>query len=415
MPDEAEEKPFVDLQDPQTNECPYPAYQQLRDNAPVYFDERTQMYVLTRFEDVRRALTDTKTFSNARRAAVPRWHLMEKVYTEKGWVPGTSLGALDNPAHKQQRALFNDAFRPARINTFEPYVVELANQLIDAFADAGQCEFVSEFAVPLPLAMIGRQMGVPDEDMMKIKRWTDSWIQRRGMMMTDEEIIESTELEVEAQHYFQPIFERLRKEGDGTVLSDLVRTEIPEWGRTLNDNELHAEMMADMFVGGAETATSALANGVKALIERPDVWAAFDEDPDKAIPAFIEELLRVESPVQGLFRRVTEDIELHGVRIPAGSMVNVRYGAANRDERNFPDPESLDLERTNARQHLAFGQGTHMCLGAPLARLELRSGLGVLRERLKEMWFIEGANDFAHRPNFVVRGLRELHIGFTMR
>ena len=210
----------------------------------------------------------------------------------------------------------------------------------------------------------------------------------------------------------------MRKEPDDTLLSDIVNMEIPEWGRTLNDNELHAEMMADTFVGGSETSTNAIAAGVMLLIQRPEAWAQLKSDPDKYLPPLVEEVLRLEGPVQGLFRVTRNDVELSGVMIPAGSTVNVRYAAANRDERHFECPADLDLDRQNTRTHLAFGAGTHFCLGAPLARRELLLGFKALVERVDEMWFLtneDGSpkNTFDIAPNFALRALKELHIGFT--
>jgi cytochrome P450 len=255
-------------------------------------------------------------------------------------------------------------------------------------------------------------VGVPEEDMPRIKRWTDAWIKRMGLMQRPEERYRSAELEVEAQNYFQPVFERLRREPNDTLLSDLVNTTIPEWGRTLSDNELHAEMMADLFVGGSETTTNALAAGIVLLIEQPDVWRKLKSDPGRYLDTFVEEVLRLESPVQGLLRETGEEIELHGVTIPAGSIVVLRYGGGNRDERRFDRPDEIDLERKQPRTHLAFGVGTHHCLGAPLARRELYFGFKAVAERFDEMWFIEGANEFKIVPQYFLRALEELHIGF---
>jgi cytochrome P450 len=151
-------------------------------------------------------------------------------------------------------------------------------------------------------------------------------------------------------------------------LSELVNTEIEAWGRTLNDNELHAEMMADTFVGGSETTTNALSAGIKLLIEKPDIWNKLKSDPNKYLKVFIEEVLRLESPVQSLMRHTVNNVELSGVNIPKGSVINVRYAAANRDEEFFENPEEIDLERKKPGSHLAFGSGIHHCLGAPLAR-----------------------------------------------
>ena len=228
-------------------------------------------------------------------------------------------------------------------------------------------------------------------------------------------MIWSTEQEIAAQHYFQPIFERLRRRPDDSLLSDLVNTEVPEWGRTLTDEELHAEMMADTFVGGSETTTNALAEGVRLLIENPDQWEKVSSDPDTYVPLLAEEVLRLEGPVQGLFRTAAVDVEMHGVVIPAGSVVNVRYAAANRDPRHFDCPEVMDLDRENLRSHLAFGFGSHHCLRAPLARRELILGFRALVDRVDDMWFVEGSNDFTHHPNFCLRALKELHIGFRPR
>jgi cytochrome P450 len=220
-------------------------------------------------------------------------------------------------------------------------------------------------------------------------------------------------MEIEAQHYFQPIFERLRKQPDDTLLSDLVNTVIPEWGRTLNDNELHAEMMADTFVGGSETSTNALSAGMMLAIQNPDVWARLKQGVEKDLRTFVEEVLRLESPVQSLFRIVSKDIEIHGVKIPKGAMINTRYAAANRDERHFECPEKLDLDRKNAGSHMAFGSGVHHCLGAPLARRELYWGFKAMVDRFDHIQFAEGKNDFKHGPTFALRALKALHIEFT--
>jgi cytochrome P450 len=274
---------------------------------------------------------------------------------------------------------------------------------------------VKAFAVPLPLIVIGRQMGAPEEDIWQIKAWTDAWVQRLGMMQTEDEAVWSTEMEIAAQHYFQPVFERLRREPDDTLLSDLVNMVIPEWGRTLTDEELHAEMMADTFVGGSETTTNALSAAVRILIEYPQVWEQVCGDPDTYVPLLAEEVLRLEGPVQGLFRSTAVDVDLHGVIIPAGSIVNVRFAAANRDPDQFECPSEPDLDRSNLRTHVAFGFGTHHCLGAPLARRELVIGLRALVDRVEAVWFLENLNDFDHQKNFCLRSLERLHIGVRPR
>jgi cytochrome P450 len=274
---------------------------------------------------------------------------------------------------------------------------------------------VRQFCVPLPLFIIGEQMGARREDMWRIKGWTDAFFHRISLMLPEDKHLEMVDREIEAQHYFQPIFEKLRKEPDGSLISVLVNTVIEGWGRPLNDEELHAEMMADTFVGGSETTTNALAAGMKLLIENKDVWAKLKADPDKYMRNFVEEVLRLESPVQSLMRFTHADVELDGVTIPAGSVVNVRYGAANRDERFFECPEKLDLDRPKAGAHMAFGSGTHHCLGAPLARRELTWGFQAVVDRFEDMDFAEGENDFAYHPHFLLRSLKQLNITFEAK
>ncbi|MDA0979072.1 MAG: cytochrome P450 [Proteobacteria bacterium] len=402
--------------------CPYHAYSLLRDEAPVWVDPITGFYVITRFEDLRQVLLDTTHFSNDMRSGSSRDQIdsersrrMMQLYEEKGWVPGATLAGRDDPNHREMRAMFNEAFKPKKIDAMDPFVRDTAYRLIDSFVDQGHCDWVKAYAVPLPLIVIGQQVGVPEADIWKIKAWTDAWVQRLGMMQTEEEERWSVEMEIEAQHYFQPIFERLRQQPDGTLLSELVNRVIPEWGRPLTDNELHAEMMADTFVGGSETTTNAIAYGMKLLIENPPVWEKLRHDPDRYLKTFCEEVVRLEGPVQGLFRKAARDIELHGVTIPAGAMINVRFAAANRDEREFACPEELDLDREKPGRHLGFGSGVHHCIGAPLARRELFWAFRALVDRVDNMRFAEGMNTFEVAPSFALRALKELHIEFDAK
>jgi cytochrome P450 len=258
-------------------------------------------------------------------------------------------------------------------------------------------------------------MGAKREDMWQIKRWTDAFFQRISMMLPQDLELEMVDREIEAQHYFQPIFERLRQSPDDSLISVLVNTVIAEWGRPLTDNELHAEMMADTFVGGSETTTNALAAGMRLLIENKDIWHKLKSDPDRYMKTFVEEILRVESPVQSLMRFARKDVEIGGTHIPTGALINVRFAAANRDERVFECPERIDLDRPKAGSHLAFGSGSHHCLGAPLARRELIWGFTAVVDRFEDMGFAEGKNDFAIRPHFLLRSHESLHIEFQPR
>lgn len=407
----------INFYDPEIQKCPYEQYKKLRDDHPVYQDPDTGIYHVSRYEDVRYVLSNHELFSGNVRGRAPseRQLKVNNRFQERGWVPGPTLISRDEPNHKQMRAMFNEAFRPARINQLDPFVESTARDLFAGIRKAGRCEWVRDFAVPLPLSIIVRQMGADTADLWRIKSWTDAFFKRISMMLSEDEEMATVDKEIEAQHYFQPIFERLRERPDDTLLSELVNREIPEWGRTLTDNELHAEMMADTFVGGSETTTNALSAGVKLLAEQPETWEQLKSDPDKYLRTFIEEVLRLESPVQCLLRMATEEVEISGVKLPAGAVIAVRYASANRDERRFDEPEQLDLDRIKPATHLAFGSGAHHCLGAPLARRELWWGFKVLTEEVETLNFAEDKNTFDVHPHFLLRSLKELHIEFTVK
>lgn len=408
------------LADPEVLECPYPTYALLREQSPVFRDPMTGIYVVSRYEDQRKIALDYDNFSNFRpsndhanlegqaRAAYDR-------FVERGWVPGESLAARDDPDHKQMRSIFDQAFRPKRINEIDADVETLAYQLIQDFIDDGSCEYVQQFAVPLPLFIICQQMGADMDDVWQIKKWTDAWIRGLSMGLSLEEKLHYTDLEIEAQHYFQPIFEKLRKTPDDSLLSDLVNLEVPGWGRTLNDNELHAEMMQDTFVGGSETTTNAMAAGIMLLAKDKDTWIKLRDGTDKQLKTFCDEVVRLETPTQGMLRTAKNDYELHGIKIPKGAQVDLRYASGNRDPEHFDNPEQVDIDRKNAGSHLGFSTGTHYCLGAPLARRELYWGFKVFIEHIEDFDLVPGKNTLRHLPNYSLRILKELHIEFKAR
>ncbi|MEH6518998.1 MAG: cytochrome P450 [Halioglobus sp.] len=411
-------QPTVNLFDAAIQQCPYDAYKSLRDDAPAYRCPHTGMYVISRYEDVRRVLTDHKSFTNrttlygGNAQPTARQKTVTELFENEGWLPAATLAGRDDPDHKALRNVFNEAFRPGKIKELDGEVEMLAYQLIDDFLEKGHCEWVREFAIPLPLFIIGRQMGADAADIWRIKGWTEAFFERISMMQSPDEELDTVRREIEAQHYFQPIFEQLRRKPNDSLLSVLVNTVIEEWGRPMTNNELHAEMMADTFVGGSETTTNAISAGVKLLIENKNIWDQLKSDPDRYLKNFLEEVLRLESPVQSLMRATAKDVAIDGVTIPAGSLINVRYAAANRDDRRFDRADEIDLERKNPGGHMAFGSGKHHCLGAPLARRELFWSFTALLNKVDEMWFAEGKNEFSYHPHYLLRSLKELHIEF---
>ena len=299
------------------------------------------------------------------------------------------------------------------MNNLDAEVEVLAYQLMGSFVEDGYCEVVGQYAVPLPLIIICRQMGANMDDVWQIKAWTDAWIRGIGFGLTEEDALKYTDIEIQAQHYFQAIFEKLRRRPDDSLLSDLVNLEVPGWGRTLTDNELHAEMMQDTFVGGSETTTNAISAGIMLLGRNKDVWEKLRSDPERYLKTFCDEVVRLESPAQGMSRTAKNDVTIAGVKIPRGAQVELRYAAGNRDPEVFENPDEIDLERSNAGAHLGFSTGTHYCLGAPLARRELYWAFKAFIDRISDFELVPGRNDLRHLPNYSLRILKELHIRFT--
>ena len=424
--------PDVNFFEPDTIACPYPSYDILRDEAPVWQDPMTGMWFVTRYDDIRAISLDNERFSNAlpsgrdgsirpvdpdgspeRALVASRAKLLRELYAEQSIARAPNLSLRDAPDHMALRRLFDFAFRPAAIRDLDELVEELAYRMIDDVVAAGECDWVATFAVPLPLFVIGCQMGIDDAELPRIKHFTDAWIRRMGLMQDEDDMRRSVRIEAETRAYFQEHFDRLRREPDDTLLNVLVNREIPEWGRPLTDNELHTEVMADLFVGGSETTTNALSAGVMLLIEQPDIWRRLKADPESSLEPFVEEVLRLESPVQGLLRETRVDVELQGVTIPAGSVIHLRYGAANRDERQFECPRDVKLDRRRPRGHLAFGVGAHHCLGAPLARRELYFGFKALVDRVDELRYVETGAAFEYRASYFLRIMDRLDIGVT--
>jgi cytochrome P450 len=414
------EAPSISFADPEVLACPYSAYAVLREEAPVYLDPGTGTYVITRYEDVRRILLDPASFGSAGyldqvtdTMLAERAERVRALYRDNGWLPGPALGFIDDPRHADVRAIFEKAFRASRIKELDPRIRDTAFRLVRRTAEKGSCDFVDEVAIPLPLHVTGLITGVPEQDLPNIRLWTDAFIRRFGLMISEEEERECVLLEIEAQHYLKGIIDRLRAQPDDTLLSDIVNTPMRD-GTLLTDNELLAHLMADTFVGGSETTTSALSAGMRMLGEDAELRARLTADPERHLRAFIEEVLRLESPVQGLYRVAARPVELHGVLVPQGAVLNLRYASANRDRQQFAEPDRVNVDRRAPGSHLAFGSGIHHCVGATLARRELYWGFMAVIQCLDHIE-LDPSNDFAYAPSLMLRRLQSLRINYSPR
>lgn len=404
------------LLDPHVQSDPKAFYARLHQEAPVYVMPETGFYVITRYDDLRAVLRDTETFSNDTIAAgslnTEHYHIHSKALRERGWPHVQTLQRTDPPVHGRYRRLLDQVFNIQRINALIPRIEALTHELIDRFIDRGECEFIAEFALPLPGIIIAEQLGLAAEEIPTFKRWADSILAPAMLPLTAEQMAEVAETELEMQHYLARTFEDRRANPREDLISALVHADT-EGEAPLSMAELQ-NLMHQLISGGYDTVISALGNGLLLLIQHPDQMAKLRADPSLT-RNFVDEALRLESPVQGLIRRATRDVEVAGTLIPEGATVIVRYGAANLDAAKFECPHAFDIARKNAAAHIAFGIGPHFCVGRLLAKQEMLSGFTLLLERLDDIRLARALPDPPHIPSFLLHGLKELPITFRPR
>ena len=407
------------LFEPETLKCPYPFYERLRAEAPVYLIPGFGMYLVSTYELIREVVKNTAVWSSAVAAGAPPAQMtspddavMQEIHAIlKSDVPlEQTLLSVDPPEHAKHRTLVNKVFAASRVKTLVPYIDGIVTKLIDDFIDTGQVEFMTQFAEPLPLLIIREQLGVPDADAGFFNRAANAAAEVLSMTPpTPERALERVQLNHDLQKYFLAKCEERRREPREDMLTILVQS-MYEGERPLRDGEI-LSILQQFLVAGHETTTSALGAGMRLLIEHPDQLQLLRNDPS-LIANFVEETLRLEAPVQGLMRIATRDTQLGGVDLPKGSIIMLRYGAANRDEAVFPEPDRLDVCRANANRQLAFGTGVHACVGAPLARQEMISAFAAIIARMSNFKLDPSQPEPENDPSFLLIGLNNLHMTF---
>jgi len=373
---------------------PYPVYRELRDHHPAHFSPSVGFWVLSRHEDIAAALQDVDTYSSAGALGIgaPKEVLDQ--------IPMMIL--LDPPRHNQLRALVSRAFTRRRVSELEPRIRAMATQLVDRFIEKGSCDLVDEFSAPLPTTVIAELLGVPAEDGLMFKEKTTAIVTQNARAGGELDFSPA----IEIMMYMTAAYEERRERPRDDLMSALLAAEID--GEKLAQNELLGFAFL-LLVAGVETTTNLISNGVELLDRFPDQREALRKDPS-LLPGAIEEFLRFESPVQGLSRTLRKDVVVHGEKMSEGEQAILLYASANRDERRIESPEVFDIRRED-RSHLAFGFGTHFCLGASLARMEARIALEELLRRVPD--FHVDLENSERLGGGVVRGWSHLPIGFT--
>jgi cytochrome P450 len=408
-----------DPMDPAAQQDPFPYYKALRDRAPVHRG-RNGVFFVSRHAPVEEVLRQPNTFSSqwfntAGPPPVPGAEKEVEAILAEGYPAINTMLSLDPPLQTRYRKTVGRAFSTKRIESVEPQIRETTVQLLEAWPDRGRVDFMRQLSIPLPVRVIAHALCIPLEREADVKRWSDDSVAAIGVRITKERGLEIARSLVRMQKYLASLLEDRQRKPRDDFLSDLVRVEFEDGEGRRRKLEI-PEMLSiiqQLMVAGNEATTKGINEILKLLIQHPDEWKRIQEDPAR-IPAMAEEGLRLASPNQGLFRVCTEDAEVAGTPIPKGSMLWVMFGSANRDERVFPDPDRFDPDRDNLKESLAFGRGAHFCIGAPLARLELRVLFEELARRIERVAFAPGTT-LRYEPSFILRGLESLEIEVTRR
>ncbi len=392
------------LLDPAVLADPYPLYARLREEDPVHWDPFLHSWVVTRYADV---LTVLQRFSADRTPSPEQMRALGLGEIEPiAAVIVKQMLFLDAPAHTHLRKLCSSAFTPRRVELLEDRIEAIAHELIDRVVASGAMDVVGDFAAPFPAIVTAHLLGVPIADHGQLKAWSADFAEMLGNFQHNPERVGQVLKSVaDMTAYFRSaIREEARMLPDGLIRS-LVEAEVD--GARLTEDEVIANVIVTM-VGGQETTTNLIGNGLLTLLRQPDRLAEMRDRPEVA-PTAIEELLRFEAPSQHTARICPEDTQIGGVPIAKGAAVMAVMAAGNRDPERFADPDRLDLERQDNR-HLAFGWAAHFCFGAPLARMEGRIAFATLLERLPGLALGEGKLEW--RQNLGLRGLTALPVRF---
>lgn len=400
---------------PEILKSPWGMNKRLRDEAPVFQDPHSGIFFVSRYEDVIQMAMDPETFSsrmvtdNRALAASQDPEVLEIM--SQGYPNVPTMLTEDPPRQRRYRKFVDGAFSPRNLKALEPFIESLANELIDKFADRGECEFLSEFGVPLPLRVIVSQLGAPEKDLPLFKKWTDAFIGNLSQQLDRDGLVQAAKDMVEFQHYFVERMDERRAEPQDDILSKIVNASID--GEKPLDNAECLSMISQILVAGNETTSASFTEGMWLLINNPDQYELIKDDPSQdMISRLVEEVLRISSPSSNMFRRATRDVDMHGVTVPENAILFARFASANQDERRFPEPEKFDIMRDNLRDQVAFGKGVHHCLGAALSRREMNVGFKVIFERMENFRLADGASDPEFSANALLHGLTGLNLAF---
>jgi cytochrome P450 family 142 subfamily A polypeptide 1 len=373
------------------------AYRWMRANQPVFRD-RNGLAGATTYQAIIDAERNPELFSNT-----------GGIRPDQPGMP--YMIDMDDPAHLIRRKLVNSGFTRKRVTEKEPSIARLCDTLIDAVCERGECDFVRDIAAPLPMAVIGDMLGVLPEERSMLLQWSDDLVSGLSSHLDPAGPEFQTVMNAFAGYteFTMGIIAKRRAEPTEDLFSILVNAEVE--GQRMSDDEIVMETLL-ILIGGDETTRHTLSGGTEQLVRHRDQWGALRADRDALLPGAIEEMLRWTSPVKNMCRTLTDDTEFHGTELKQGEKIMLLFESANFDESMFEDPDRFDIRR-DPNSHVAFGFGTHFCLGNQLARLELRLMTERVLERLPDLRLADDGDGLPLRPANFVSGLESMPVVFT--
>jgi cytochrome P450 family 142 subfamily A polypeptide 1 len=373
---------------------PFPAFAWMREHAPAYYDESAGVWGITRYADIKEISKDPDTFSNA-----------GGIRPETGALP--MMIDTDAPEHVRRRRLVSEGFTPRRIRESEEGIRTICDAIIDRVCEEGSADFVRDIAAPLPMIVIGNMLGVAPEDRDELLRWSDDMLKALGSPdpgATDRAAVAA----IEYAGYMTAVAEQRRRDSQSDdLIGTLVHAEIE--GDRLDQASIIYESLL-ILIGGDETTRHVISGGMYELLRHPQQLRRLSEDRT-LMPTAVEEMLRWVSPIKNMARQMTRDVEFHGKTLRRGEKLLLLYPSGNRDERVFGDPERFDITRT-PNDHMAFGFGSHFCLGNRLARMELGVMFDRLLDRLPDLALVDASEPPKRAANFV-SGYETMPVVFT--
>jgi cytochrome P450 len=409
--------------DPLIRNNPFPFYRALRKQDPVYYDPGIDTYLVTRYEDCQKVLRDPVTFSLEHgyqdRYANGFVDELAEIMNRDGGGFIRDIIAVDPPAHTRLRKLLEKAFTAHRVKELEPRIRQIVVDLLEPLAARGYGDGMKDVGAPLTARIICEQLGFDFDEIgtEKIARWTTALLAQIGRMQTREQMLENAQQMCDLQNYIIPHIRARETDPREDMMSDLVHARLDDDKNPKLSFQEQVSCVRAMLIAGNDTTAAALTNLMMILATQPDLAKQLYEarDDERILTRFVEEVLRLEPPAHGLYRTTTKEVELGGKLLPAFAQVCILFASANDDDAQFSCPRTLDVTRSNINKHLTFGAGIHLCIGAALARMEIKVAAQEIVKRLDNIKLAMPVEELSYLPTLATQTLERLPLTFSRR